>query len=133
MPEKPLPEAARHLVLAKIASVWHLEILLHLFAARPQFVDLSNLAHALRIDQEPLLAELRELQGRALAVPSPSGEAAFAYFSASLEQDQAVAELAETYRSRPVSIINLIYSRPAEKIRTLADAFRLRQEKEPPQ
>jgi hypothetical protein len=132
MAEKPLPDAVRSLIISKLPSVWQLEILLHLYGARPRYLTLLELAHALRIESEPLLEQLRELHSRGLAVPDAGGETAFAYFSASLEQDQAVAELAATYRERPVSVISLIYARPAEKIRTFADAFRLRQEKEPP-
>ena len=133
MTEKPLPDAVRNLILSKIASVWQLEILLHLHAARPRFVRVSELGHALRIDDEPLLEQLRELHSRGLVVSQPEPAAAWAYNAASPEQDQAVTELAGTYRNRPVSVISLIYSRPAEKIKTFADAFRLRQEKEPPQ
>jgi hypothetical protein len=54
----------------------------------------------------------------------PDSGTHFAYLT-SLERDQAVATLAGAYKDRPITIISLIYSRPAEKMRILADAFRI--------
>ena len=42
--------------------------------------------------------------------------------------DATIAELAEAYSRYPVRVINLIYSKPIDKIRTFADAFKLRKE-----
>jgi len=130
MPEHSLPDSVRQLILAKIPSVWQLEILLQLYAARPEFQTVRNLEKALRLDAEPLLEQLESLHAHGLAFKTTAPELAFAYAGVSAEQDQAVADLVEAYRTRQVSVISLIHSRPTEKIRTFADAFRLRQDKE---
>jgi hypothetical protein len=43
--------------------------------------------------------------------------------------DAAVAQLAKDYAERRVSVITLIFSKPVDKLRTFADAFRLRKDK----
>jgi hypothetical protein len=44
------------------------------------------------------------------------------------ELHRSIAGLVETYRERRVSVINLVYSRPSDAIRSFADAFRLRKD-----
>jgi hypothetical protein len=132
MSEKPLPDAVRHLILTKIPSVLQLEILLHLYAARPRFLAIHEISSSLRIESEPLLDQLSELEGRGLAASQKPPRQAYSFATTSVQEEGAVRQLVELYRERPVTIIGLIYSRPNEKIRTLADAFRIRQEKETP-
>ena len=43
--------------------------------------------------------------------------------------DRAVNGLEEAYGARRTTVINLIFSKPTEKIRTFADAFRIREDK----
>ena len=45
------------------------------------------------------------------------------------ELDQAVVRLAKDYAERRVTVITLIFSKPVDKLRTFADAFRLRKDK----
>lgn len=51
-----LPDNVRRLILSKIDSVWHLEILLYSHARHPQFVSLTEASKALRLEEEPLLS-----------------------------------------------------------------------------
>jgi hypothetical protein len=44
------------------------------------------------------------------------------------ELDQVIGEVADAYALYPVRIIGLIFSKPIDKIRTFADAFKLRKE-----
>jgi hypothetical protein len=43
--------------------------------------------------------------------------------------DRAVNGLEDAYGARRTTVINLIFSKPTEKIRTFADAFRIREDK----
>jgi hypothetical protein len=52
----------------------------------------------------------------------------YRYAPASTKLDTAVDGLARAYTERRVSVINFIFSKPVDKIRTFADAFRLRKE-----
>ena len=130
MPEGPLTDRVRQLILNNIPSILQLEILLHLYAARPRFLSLQETVRPLGIELEPLKNQLEELQRRGLVFRQASSVPAFAYASLSPEQDAAVGELAEAYRSYRASVISQIYSRPTESIRAFADAFRLRKDEE---
>ena len=44
------------------------------------------------------------------------------------ELDELVGSLEKVYEERRVSVITLIYSKPVDKVRTFADAFRLRKD-----
>lgn len=133
MADYPLSDRVRFFILTYIPSVLQLEIMLRLHAAGAKFVSLAELSTTLGLDTGVLQEQLAELIKSGLVATQKTPEAVYAYVSAYSDQDQAVAELADAYRNYRVSVINLIYSRPTEKIRTFADAFRLRTEsKEPP-
>ncbi len=130
MAQDPLPDSVRNLILTKIPSVLQLEVLLQLYAARPRYLTIREIAQTQRVDRGPLLDQLRVLASHGLAADEAGSEPAFSYAGASPEQDQAVADLAVAYAARPVTVISLIYSRPEEQMRTFADSFRLRQERQ---
>jgi len=132
MPEELLPENVRNFVLAKIPTVLQLEALLHLRAAYPRFLAVAEVARPLGLDDATAREQLRELQSCGLARAETIAESAFAYTSESPEQDRTVHDLADAYRTRRVSVINAICAGPVERIRTFADAFRLRSQKETP-
>ena len=50
------------------------------------------------------------------------------YGPASAEQDALVKELADEYSKKPAAIRRLIIQNPVEKLRTFADAFKLKDE-----
>jgi len=134
MPENPLTDRVQQLIQDKISTVLQLEILLHLYQTRPRFVPLTEMVRPLAIDPAPLNEQLSDLQRRGLLVGQTTPEVAFAYLTTDPDQDEAVRELAEAYQTYRVSVINLIYPPKSDKIRTFANAFRLRKdEKEPPQ
>jgi hypothetical protein len=43
----------------------------------------------------------------------------------------AVAQLAEMYNTKPVTLVRAMYDRPSHVIRQFADAFKLRREEDP--
>lgn len=124
MKDHPLSDQVRHFILTYIPSVLQLEIILRLHAAGAKFLTLKELSVALGLDSVSLQEQLGDLLRRGLVASQNSPEPVYAYASAYPDQDKAVAELADAYRDYRVSVINLIYSRPTEKIRTFAEAFR---------
>jgi hypothetical protein len=56
----------------------------------------------------------------------PRRDGAVRYGPASREQDSLVAQLEEEYRKTPAAIRRLILQNPVEKLRTFADAFKLK-------
>jgi hypothetical protein len=132
MTDHQLPDRVRHFILTYISSVLQLEIILQLHAAGARFLTLNELSTALGLDTASLQEQLADLLRRGLVASQNTPEPVFAYASAYTDQDQAVIELAEAYRNYRVSVINLIYSRPTEKIRTFAEAFRFLPENKGP-
>jgi hypothetical protein len=60
--------------------------------------------------------------------PVPT-DSTYVYRPESAELARLVDKLAEMYRERRVAVITAVYTKPIDKIRSFADAFRLRKEK----
>ena len=107
-----------------------LEVLLLLAGQPGRAWSAPDLAQQLRIDAAWVEGELRGMAGRGLAAVSEGPPPAqFRYEPRSPEQAAAVAELAQAYADRRVTVIGLIYSKPVDKLRSFADAFRIRKDR----
>ena len=119
------PEVERFLA-EHVRSVEQLEVLLRLFAEPERLWTSADVAKELRIDPVSAARRLADLVKQELATPVEGG--AEPAFRSSGAEAPAVAELARCYQSMRVSVIQAIYSRPAENIQLFADAFRLRRD-----
>jgi hypothetical protein len=120
----------RTFIAENIGSVAQLELVLLLHAKPDQRFVAGDVAKMFALAPEitdGLLASLCR-QGFAAATADPTP--AYYYAPHSVEIDRRVADLAELYRQRRVSLIQLIYSQPVDKLRIFADAFRFRKGKE---
>jgi hypothetical protein len=54
--------------------------------------------------------------------------ACYKYRAVDSEQDHSIHKLGETYRARRVAVTNEIYSKPNARLKSFADAFRIRRE-----
>lgn len=123
-----IPEHVQRFILQHINSVEQLEVLL-LLAGHPDRVwTAESVSAELRIDINSAAGRLVDLQGRGL-LANAGQEGSFRYTPASTDLRKTVADLAEIYRTFRVRIINLIFSKPIDQIRTVADAFKLREDK----
>jgi hypothetical protein len=100
-------------------------VLLYMREHADRSVTPQELANRLALTVELSSAILADLTKRGLVTKL---EAAYRYQAASGEIDQLVAVLAEAYRSRRLAVTNEIYSKPLQKVKTFAEAFRLRRE-----
>jgi hypothetical protein len=55
-----------------------------------------------------------------------SDDPRYRYQPATAQLDALVAELADLYKERRVTVISRIYAKPVDRVRTFSDAFRLR-------
>ena len=117
-----IPTAARDLIVQSIDSVAQLETLLWLLAHAPRAATPAEVASDLRMDRAWVARQLTELARRGLASESEGG---YAYAPATPELDAAARELARAYKERRVAVITLIFSKPPDHLRDIADAFRL--------
>ncbi|MBI4474162.1 MAG: hypothetical protein HY646_15940 [Acidobacteria bacterium] len=125
-----LPETVQQFITKYIHSVDQLEILLLLRNSPNREWTAAEVSRELFT--QPDVAEMRldELASNNLLIAKKTGDKSSYRYGAHGPLDHAVSELAQTYPKFRVSIINLIFSKPIDKIRTFADAFRLKKEEE---
>lgn len=106
-----------------IRSVWALELLLKLKADPERCWSADELVEAMRASHVLVDDNLAALMSAGLVVPDDAG--CFRYHAAAPALARLCDELEETYRVRPVTVIRWI-SAPAERLQSLADAFKFR-------
>ncbi|QRK11939.1 hypothetical protein JQX13_18910 [Archangium violaceum] len=121
-----LPEVVRRLIAENIDSVEQLEILLLLFQHPGRTWTAESVARELRVSSISAGERLEDLTYDGLVVRVEGSEGEYRYGPETPSLDEAVRGLAAAYSERRVTVINLIFSKPVDKIRTFADAFRLR-------
>lgn len=130
MDEKISPRV-RQFIHSTINSVEQLEVLLFVMSNQDRSWSAVEVSERTRMAPESVAVKLDDLLEAKLLVREGSELVKFRYAPNSNSLAQEVAEsLDKAYRERKDSIIQLIYSRPLENIRVLADAFRLRSQED---
>ena len=120
-----LPPRIQGFLGAHIHSVEQLEVLLLLRAHAATEWSAHAVARELRIAESSAGGRLEDLCLRGLLTRGRDPDT-LRYAAPSGELGRAVDELAQLYPQRRVSIITFIFSRPNERLRSFADAFRLK-------
>jgi hypothetical protein len=127
-----LPIEIQTFVVDHLDSIEQVEVLLLLRERRERAWTPSELSRELRSAPESVAKRLRGLLDKKLVTlyseKGPGGELLYSYQPPSEKADHLVGELAEQYRTRRFSVINLILSKPADAIRTFADAFKIKKD-----
>lgn len=110
-------------------SVVQVEVLLLLQRSEPAGLTAGAVGRELRIDGGWAGTELAYLAARGLLSVEQGPEPAYHFHPANEALRDAVTGLAKAYAERRVSVISRIFSKPSDKIRTFADAFRIWKEK----
>ena len=119
----------KQFITEQVDSVMQLEVLL-LLAEQPGKVwTPPDLAAQLRIDAGWVEGQLRGMAGRGLIWLSDGSPPQFRYEPRAPELGETVAELARAYADRRVTVIGLIFAKPVDKLRSFADAFRIRKDR----
>ena len=108
-----------------IESLGQLEVLLYLREHSDRSLDAREVSNKLGLVSEMSAAILADFVRRGLAA---SVEGRFQYCVSSPEIDRVIGLLVEMYRDRRLAVTNEIYSKPLEKVKSFAEAFRLRKE-----
>jgi len=117
----------RRLIADHIDSVEQLEILLLLYQHPERSWSAESVARELRVSPMSAGDRLKDMTRAAILARVPGAEGEYRY-APERQMGEAVAGLAAAYSERRVTVINLIFSKPVDKIRTFADAFRLRRD-----
>jgi hypothetical protein len=129
MPEagERLPLAVRQL-LDRLDSIAQLELLLLVQRTAPDEWTAAQLAAELRIEPAWALDQLALLQRSGLLAECEAGSGRYRFAPATPDLAKAVESLAACYSEQRVTVVAQLYSRPVDRIRVFADAFRIRRE-----
>jgi hypothetical protein len=121
-----LSDIVQQFINQHVHSVDQLEILLLLRRNSTRYWTAEEVSQALSTGTEAVASRLAQLTEDGLLAAMPAGvKQTYRYSARTAQLDAAVAELESAYPTYRVSIINLIFSKPIDKIRTFADAFRI--------
>jgi DNA-binding IclR family transcriptional regulator len=108
-----------------VRSVWNVELLLHLRKSAERSWAPEKLVRELRASASVVTDGLRTLQDGGLVAPDEAGR--WRYAPASAAFDGLAGQLERLYRERPTAVTQALFAR-SDKLRTFADAFRLRKD-----
>jgi hypothetical protein len=127
MTDPDFPEELRSFIQDTIPSVDAAELLLVL-AQHPeseyQVVDLINTLRPTTVSEPVVRRYLSHFQS--VGVVAMRENSAYRYAPASPDLDGLVRALTKVYNERPVTLVRMIYAPRDDKIRSFADAFRLK-------
>ena len=127
MSDPDFPEELRAFIRDNIPDVDAAELLLRLAGNPERRYDVPTLLSDLRptaISEAAARKHLTAFQERGLvAAPQPD---TYHYSPANPELAAAVHALTRVYNARPVTMVRMIYALRDEKIRSFADAFRIK-------
>lgn len=129
MSDPQIPQEVQTFIADHIESVVQLEVLLLLHANTQRVFSAADIGRELRIDPAWAAEQLINLCSRGVLTCTNATDSLYRYGPRKPEMSQAVNGLARAYADRRVTIIGLIFSKPVDKIRSFADAFRLRKDK----
>lgn len=113
-------------VRGSFRSVWTLELLLFVHKNAEQSWKVEQLVRELRASDVVVREGLQSLQNAGLVVVEDG--LLYRYAPANRVLDDTVAQLDTLYRERPLSVTRTIFSSPNERLKTFADAFRLKKD-----
>jgi hypothetical protein len=123
-----IPERQKRFLSRYIDTVGKLEILLLLFETKPKDWTPLAVSEKLHCGLQSAKTQLKALAQSQLLTFSENNEPQYHFqtFSPDLHSDvQAIAKL---YHERRTSVIEFIYASPVEKIKTFANAFKIRKD-----
>jgi hypothetical protein len=121
-----LPDDVKAFLQTSIPSVWTLEMLLLMRRAPARVWSADELNRELRGSALVVARACAALVAAGLAIEEAPGM--FGYRPARPELAQMVDRLAHVYAEFPYAVTQAILAAPSDKVRTFADAFRLKKD-----
>jgi hypothetical protein len=124
VPSTELPERVSRFISDHIPSIERLEILLLLFENRERAWTIDEIEEQIRSSRDSVAQNVGALV-RQQILAAPEGRAvSHRYSPLATPVDETIAELAASYRTRRVAVIQAIYSERRDSIRSFSDAFK---------
>lgn len=130
MTEQGLSEEAKKFITEQINSLEQLEILLLLHERRDKEWTAQEVSHELRLSQSSVATRLADLQKQGLLAVEEASDPLYRYDPQNPTIEATIDSLVQLYPNYRFTVINLIFSKPLDKIQTFADAFKLRKDKD---
>ncbi|GAB4193453.1 MAG: hypothetical protein OHK0022_08350 [Roseiflexaceae bacterium] len=123
-----IPEELKQFVFASFETIDQLRVLLLLHASPER--DWLPLAVSTRLYLQPEVARtcLDALRQRGFLQAEGTTDPRYRYQPANAQLATLVDAVVELDRTRPVTLINLVYARPKGPLQSFADAFKFRKE-----
>lgn len=129
MSQDELPNEVRQLIADHITSVEQLEILLLLRDGTDSEWSPKRVSDEIRTSELSAEERLSALEASGLVTSHPnSGDRVYRFAPATESLRASVERLAAAYAERRYTVIDLIFSKPIDKLRVYADAFRFRKD-----
>ena len=128
MSQGEISAGVRAFVAQNIESAELLETLLLVHSGGEREWTPEQVAHSIYTVPAGATRRLEQLVDMGLASSNGAMNPAYRFAPATEALRGQVDELAAAYRGNLVGVINLIYNRPADPLRSFSDAFRLRKE-----
>lgn len=124
-----IPESVRTFLREYIDSVDQLEILLLLRRTRERRWTAAEVSRTLSTHHDSAAARLAEFSARGILSAEHSSAATCYQYGPRLPHlDSAIEEVAKAYSTFPTHLIDLIFSKPIDKIRTFSEAGRKKED-----
>ena len=128
MADEGISPQVRAFIADYVESAVQLEVLLLLAGRRDRGWSAADVAQELRIETGWVDEQFHVMSAKGLLGSDPADPSRCRFAPKSPDLDRAVTELAKAYADRRVTVIGLIFSKPLDKIRDFADAFRFRKD-----
>jgi hypothetical protein len=119
----------RDFIVNEIGSIAQLELLLLLCKDSEREWTADEAARALYTAKDAMATLLEGFRARGFVWATNSAPVRYRFNDKPAERAQLIADIAQLYETRRVTVINLIYAGPVNKLQSFADAFRLRKPK----
>jgi hypothetical protein len=123
-----IPDVVRSFVAQHIDSAELLETLLLVHSDPAREWSPESVAQSIYTVPAGATRRLEQLVEMGLATSTGTADPAYRYAPARPALAAQVDALAQAYRAGRVAVINLIYNKPPDPLRSFADAFKLRKD-----
>lgn len=129
VPDRGIPADVQRFIADHIDAAEQLEVLLLLHRQPGTALDAEAVAAAVYTVAPAAERRLEALTAKGMLAADRSGpRPAWRYAPRDETMAASVDALADSYRRNRVEVINLVYARPADPLRSFADAFKLRKD-----
>ncbi|HEX8212171.1 MAG TPA: hypothetical protein VF584_18485 [Longimicrobium sp.] len=128
MAESHISDEARRLIADRIPTAEMLEILLLLAGSPERGWTADEVSRQVFTVPAAAIASLEGLVRQGLAASDRAANPTYRFAPATPELERQVAALSAAYRQSRVAVIQLVFARPSDPVRSFADAFRMRRD-----